>query len=242
MSVPIKAFFGGKPKPSMSLYMTPVFNTTAGNKSLSVNAAVGDLIIVCCCCTDNSAQAVADDQGGQYVVIGGAAVGGSTGIVRYYARTALVTVGGGHIITCTMAAATGGGIAAYQVKGMAAAGGGVARSLGQLGNQTAAVAPAPVLSLTPQLQNFIFGTCFMVNGTSVAPRAGYTEDFDSTYATPATGWQLMHRPGGETSATITWGGAPVGATSWGAFAWELNISATTELEIKQLPGDTVEPL
>jgi hypothetical protein len=171
--------------------------------------------------TGVSTTSVTDDQGGTYTAVASCLKTGSADIMAFYIRDQLVTTTAVHAVQGAGGLCTGGGIAVFKVTNMTATGAAAMRSNGSQAGQAAANTPAPVLSNTPLLKNPVLSAVFMGASVTVAGRAGYTEHFDETYATPATAWQAQSRDSGETSATLTYGGSP-GTGVWGSVAIELS--------------------
>lgn len=183
-----------------------VFNTSTGTKSLSgLPVQIGDWIIVLAASTGNTLFTVSDSAAvPAYNEYGRALKASSADAMAWFARTSLIASAEALTVTCDQSSSTGGGIAVFAVRGSA----GVVRSAGAVNNVAAGTNPAPVLSSAPLSTSAILGGWFNGAQVGISPRAGYTEQFDLTYGTPAAQFEAMVRVGGETSQTIAWGGAP----------------------------------
>jgi hypothetical protein len=210
---------------SVAVLGTPVWNTTAGNKTVTVAPAVGDLIVIVAPCTlAGGTTAVSDNNpggAGTYTQVDTDRTGFSTaGVLTVWVRTALITNAGSTVFTATQAASTGGGLAVFAVKGMNLLGASAVRSAG---GQSTVVSgtPAPVLSQLPNPRNpIITAVCSGTNGGGTTVRTGYTDVSIAGYNTPATGFDLCFRDSGESTDTITWGGAA--PSQFASMAIELN--------------------
>jgi hypothetical protein len=222
---------------TVALLGTPTFNTTGGNTTVVATPTAGDLIVIVAATsglaggttsvTDNNS-----DGRGTYVQVDSDRTGFSTtGVLTVWVRNALVGSATSTTFTANQATSTGGGLVVLRVTGMSIVGLSAVRRIGvasyNTGGQssgTAATTPAPVLAATPLTANPIITA--VANGTNsattVVQRAGYTEDFDNGYNTPATGLEVSHLNSGETSATITYGGTT--ASTFASFAIELDTS------------------
>lgn len=175
--------------------------------------AVGDLLVafVGIAGTDAGPPAITDDQSGIWSQVDTfrSHAAALTGGLRAYVRNGPV-VATSMTVTATQAGATGGAIVVLRVAGMANFGTAAVRSKGGQADQASGT-PAPLLDLTPLSTNpVLIGVMTNTNGTAnAAPRSSplYTEDFDQGHATPATGYEVQHVDSGESSATLTTGGA-----------------------------------
>jgi len=220
---------------TVSLLGTPTFNTTAGDKTVTATPAVGDLIVVVAATSGlaGGTTAVTDNQatGGTYVQVDSDRTGFSTtGVLTVWVRNDTIRSATSTVFTAAQSGSSGGGLVVLKVTGMSIAGLSAVRRIAvasyNTGGQStvAAGTPAPVLAATPLTANPIITA--VANGTNstttVVQRAGYTEAFDNGYTAPATGLEVSFRSSGETSATITYGGAT--ASQFASFAIELDAS------------------
>lgn len=211
---------------SIALIGTVTFNTTAGSKTVTTTPAVGDLIVVVAASSGlaGGTTAVSDDNSGgagTYTQVDTDRTGFSTtGVLTVWVRTAKVTAATSTVFTAAQVGSTGGGLAVFAVKGMDLVGASAVRSNG--GQSTvAAGTPAPVLSLLPNPKNPILtAACAGANAAPVATtRTGYTQS-NGNYNTPATNLSVCVTDSGESTDTITWGGAT--GTTFASVAIELN--------------------
>lgn len=188
-----------------------LWNTTAGVKTTaSITPANGELLvaIVGVAGTD-TAPTMSDSKGGAWTLVDvfrsyGAAV---TGGLRMYCRNTACD-GTAMTVTMTPAGDSGGGLAVLSCTDPGAFGASAVRSTGGQADQAAGT-PAPVLSNTPvSVDPVVAAVMTNTNGSANGTiRTGYTEDYDLGFNTPPSGLEVQHRNSGETSATLTQGGA-----------------------------------
>lgn len=200
------------------------FNTTAGAKNCNLPAKPNDLLIAFCAHSGITTSHVVTDDGagpdvGSWSQIISALNNTSLDTLSIWVRNQLIQRGSGAsnmVVTTTPSSSTGGGITVIQVAGMRRAGLAAVRAIAgvlQTAKQEnqAAGTPAPVFPAAPLATNPILGFILdATNGSANAlPRSSpaYTEQVDSGYNTPTTGEEIMTLISGESSATITWGGA-----------------------------------
>ena len=99
-----------------------LWNTTAGNKTVTATPAVDDLVVVV---AGASSMAVGDDisvsdngAGGTYTRITRAIGGGTAGMLDIWIRNGLVSSAVSTIYTATITGDTGGGLTVLKVTGM----------------------------------------------------------------------------------------------------------------------------
>jgi hypothetical protein len=220
-----RQFYAAAPAgpPAVTLYAGgSLFNTTAGDKAVTVTPAVGDLIIVVAAASGlNNTSSCTDNQGGTYAVGASCLKDAGGSALTLLIRNSLVSTTAAHVITSTQSGSTGGGLFALKVTNMTAAGAAAKRAAANQHNGTQATTPAPVLGGVPLSKNPVIGAVFLGGTATITPRAGYTELADATYTVPGTGVEIMARDSGETSATITWGSA-AGGGDFGAVCIELS--------------------
>lgn len=211
--------------------------TTGGDQTVVATPAALDLIVVVAPTSGltGGTTAVSDnnaDGRGTYVQVDQDRGGFSTvGVLTIWVRNSRIGSATSTTFTASQASSSGGGLCVLRVSGMSIAGLSAVRRIGvatyNTGGQasgTAATTPAPVLGAVPLTGNpIITAVCNGTNSTTtVVQRAGYTEDFDNGYNTPATGLEVSHLNSGETSATITYGGTT--ASTFASVAIELDAS------------------
>jgi hypothetical protein len=212
---------------------TPVFDTTAGNKTITATPTVGDLMVIVAASTGLSvgALSISDNQSGTnaatYTKIGASFTGFSTlGGIDAWVRNKLITSGTSTVFTATQTGSTGGGLIVFRVAGMSIVGVGAIRGAGGQSTGTAGVAPAPVLlgrvgttfsgtqaALTTNGIITAISNELNPGGTTIRSSPAYTRDTDLGYNSPTTGFDAGHLNSGESASTLTWGG-----TSGGIFA------------------------
>ncbi len=223
-----------------------LFDTNAGNKTVTATPAVGDLIVVVIMSTGAGVTLGVTDNNtdglGAYTAAGANVTHGTnTSKLNIYARNAAVGSATSTVFTAAEAGSNGGGLAVYSISAAPRFGASAFRSVGSQGSQTLGTTPAPVLSLTPLSGNPIITA--VNNGSTpggVTARTGYTRDVDTSYLNPSTGIDTAWLLKGETSATITWGGTS--ATAFSSYAVEIDIhSALTAgpLVVAATAADTI---
>jgi len=211
------------------------FNTTAGDKTVVATPSAGDLIVVVASSSGLSGgtTAVSDnnsDNLGTYVQVDSDRTGFSTtGVLTIWIRNALIGSGTSTTFTASQGGSSGGGLCVLRVSGMSIVGQQAVRRTGvatwNTGGQSSVASgtPAPVLGSTPLTANVIItAMSHSTNAGTQAQRTGYAEDIDTSYNTPATGLEVSHLNSGETSATITYGGAA--PSTFASVAIELDTS------------------
>lgn len=228
---------------SAAVLGTTVWNTTAGNKTITATPTAGDLIVIVAPCTlSGGTTSVSDnnsDLRGTYTKIGSSFTGFSTaGDLSIWIRNALVGSGTSTVFTAAQAGSTGGGLLIYRITGMSIVGLAAVRGAGGQSAGGAGGTPAPVLlGRTPSGGGYTFsGTQAALTGnlvigavcngtnstTTVTQPASWTEDFDNGYNTPPSGFEACHRNSGETNSTITFGSTT--ATAFASMVIELDTS------------------
>jgi len=212
---------------SIALLGTITFNTTGGSTTVTATPAVDDLIVIVAASSGlaGGTTAVTDNNSsGTYTQVDSDRTGFSTtGVLTVWVRTAKIPAASSTVFTAAQVGSTGGGLAVYAVKGMNLLGASAVRSNG--GQSTVASGtPAPVLSLIPNPRNPILTAC--CDGTNSSPvatgRTGYTVS-SGNYNSPATNMSIGVLDSGESTDTITWGGAASG--QFASVAIELDTQA-----------------
>jgi hypothetical protein len=192
---------------------TPTWNTTGGTTTVTATPAVGDLIVIIAATSGLAGGTTAcsdNNSGGTYTQVDVDRTGFSTtGVLTAWVRTATIAAASSTVFTATQVGSTGGGLIVLRVSGALGAG---ANSIRTTGGQStvASGTPAPVLAVAPLATNpVITAVCSGTNGGGTTARSSpaYTDIAISGYNTPATGLDACYINSGETSATITWGGA-----------------------------------
>lgn len=206
-------------------FLGGTFNTTSGTKTTTQTPTAGDLIVIITGHSGNTSAATPTDDNsdglGTYTTVVTAVTAASADTIHIHVRNALVGSGTSTIFSHAPGASTGGGLGVFRVAGMIRVGATASRQVAKQDNQAAAT-PAPVFAALPRTGNPVIGAVFNAsNPATMTPRSSpvYSEAQDSGYGTPATGLESMFIDFGETSATITWGGAS--ATGFGSVAVEL---------------------
>jgi hypothetical protein len=209
-------------------YVGTSWSTTAGNKTLAVTPAVGDLLLVIC---SNSGRTSAQPPTVTISVQGITFSRHATGFTTLssvdsgwiFVADSLCTVASASTVTMTQSSDTGGGFVLWRVSGMSLSGLAAIRQVGKQDN-AAAGTPSITMGGACLTGNPCFG--YVMNGTNgtttTAPPTSWTERVDTGYATPATGREACDRASGNTLTTIAWTGAS--ATAFGSILVELDAS------------------
>ena len=211
------------------------WTTQAGNKSVTMTPAVGDLLLVIC---GNSGRTTAqpptvtcDVQGitfTQFTGTNGSYTKNTSADSGWvFISDSLCTAASSTIVTMNQSGDSGGGLAVWAVTGMSIAGEAAIRQCGKQDNQASGT-PAPAFGVAALTTNPVFGWVHTgTNGSanSAIPSGWAAEDADSGYNTPPNGRQCCHRNSGETNTTITFGA--VAPSAFGAIVVELDASAPT---------------
>lgn len=219
-----------------------IWDTNAGNKTVTATPVLNDLIVIFApctlaggttSCTDNNTDGKGTTPG--YTQVQSDFTGFSTaGVLTAWIRNALIGSATSTIFTANQPSSTGGGLLVYRVSGMSIVGLGAVRGAGGQSAGTLGTTPAPILlrrtgttfsgtqaALTANAM--VACVCNGTNGaTTVTPPASWTESFDNGYNVPATGMEVCFRNSGETNSTITFGSTT--ATAFASLAIELDIS------------------
>jgi hypothetical protein len=196
--------------PATVTVLGSIWNTTAGNKTVTATPAVGDLIVILSAATGltSSTHPTDDNSSGTYANVVLALQGTSANYLAIEVRTALIPAAVSTIFTMGQTGSSGGGGCVLAIAGPTLAGASsVAHSGGQ--NNQAAGTPAPSFGAAASAGNACVGAVLTsTNGSAnCAPPAGWTEDIDLGYNTPASGIEVCHIASGETGTTITFGAA-----------------------------------
>lgn len=205
------------------------WNTTAGAKTLTLpstlfgtNAIAHFPIVVCANSGRTTAQAptVTDNfAGGTYTQVASCTKNASADSMWVFVRDNIVwmdfLVTTSVVITMTpVATDTGGGLACLSLSGAYRTGAGAVRQVGTQNNVASGTPTVAMPSGAMLATNFVFGAVMTGSNvtTNVAQPALWNEDTDLGYNTPATGLEVAYRASeGDTSSTVTWGGAAASA-------------------------------
>ena len=216
-----------------------IWDTNAGNKTVTATPSVGDLIVVFAASTGlaGGTTNVSDNNTGAstYTQVNTDFTGFSTtGVLTAWIRNALITSATSTIFTASQAGSSGGGLLVYRVSGMSIVGVGAVRGSGGQSSGGAGTAPAPVL--LRRIGTTFSGTQAALTGnacvaavcngtnstTTTAPPTGWSESFDNGYTSPATGFEVCFRNSGETNSTLTF--TANSASAFASLALELDTS------------------
>lgn len=217
------------------------FTTAAGNKTVTLTPAVGDLFVVFCARTTSTATpTVGDDNtGGTYSLIDGALGRASGDKLFAFVRDNLFLNTAPTIVTLTQSGDAGGGLNVLAISGCSVAGLAAIRQSGKKENQAAGTTNCAFPAAGKS--NLMLGAIFNATNTATmtAP-ASWTERRDVGFATPTTGLETATRDSGETGTTITWGSNS--ASSYASMVVELTVpilinvfDAVAVTELVQLP-------
>jgi hypothetical protein len=231
---------------SVAVLGTSVFNTTAGDKTITATPTLGTLILIIACATGvtggaQGAVSVSDNQTGvnaaTYVKAGSTQGGFSTtGGLDIWVRNKLITSNASTVFTAVQTSSTGGGLVIYAITGMSIVGLGAVRQAG--GTTAGTLGTTPSGALIPRLGSIFTGSSLaaltgnvvigaVANGTSpatVTPPTSWTEapTPDLGYTVPTTGLETAFINSGFTGSTPTWGSTS--ATAWASCVVEMDAS------------------
>lgn len=203
-------------------------DTTSGTHTVTATPTLNDLIVLLTITTGSTASTVpTDNQGGTYTTVASALKNTSADKMMIHVRNQLVSSAVSTQYSHAPGATTGGGIAVYRIAGMTRTGLQAIRQYAVQENQAAAT-PAPIFGTAALTGNLCLGMIFnATNPAAMTSPTSWTEDGDSGYNSPTTGYQVCRRNSGETGTTITWGSA-----SGSAFC-----SGVVELDTTGIPDD-----
>lgn len=211
------------------------WQTAVGDHNPNITPDAGDLLVVAALHSGyTGAVTVSDDQaGGTYsevTIAGGSPMvkNASADSARLFVRDALVTAGATlHTVTIhPTGTTTGGGGRTYEFSGMTRTGTAAIRQTAKQDNQASGGTPAPAFASAALTGNMT--GAIIHNGTNpatVTPPTGWTEDHDSGYSTPTSGFEAAFRDSGFTGTTVTWGSTS--GSAFGSLIWEMDTSAAS---------------
>jgi len=123
---------------------------------------------------------------------------------------------------CTGDDATGAVVMVASASAFSRAGAVAVRQTVVVSNEAGGLTPAPVFAAAARTENPTLVGNFTASGAGSTPPAGWTEQVDTSYATPTTGGGYVSRDSGFTGTTITWGSTITG--QHGLIAVELDTS------------------
>lgn len=201
-----------------------LWNTTAGNKTVTATPAVGDLIVVVhgmggwaandnSTITDNNTDGAGSAPG--YFRLGDAttplSTGGGTAMSIWISvRNTLIGSATSTIFTCTNTGDTGGGLTVLRFSGMTRRG---AEAIRQYTGESTATENPPTITfpMTTLTGNpVILGCMGEDNPLAITPPTGFTEADDTGWATSTSGIEVCWDDAGNTATLFSWSG---GATT-----------------------------
>ena len=191
----------------MAIFRTDAvtFNTTAGNKTVAITPAVGEIIIAFAANSGTTTDpTVTDDQGGTYTRVAGCIKNASADEMHFYVRNTPCQTTAVHTLTENVGGAgTGGGIWAACVPGMAKSGLNAVRQFATQDNQAGSTVPTGTFTRAPLTENMlVFAVFNTTNGAGITEPSGFTERRDVGYTTTANGLEVATRDSGHTSVTV----------------------------------------
>jgi hypothetical protein len=206
------------------------FTTTSGSKNILARFEAGDSVVVITYHTGNvvTATAPTDDHSGTYTLITSALKASSADIMCVWVRTANFATSDDVVITHNPGTTTGGGLQIFGLRNFTKTGTALIKQSATQANQAAGT-PAPALGSTPVSTNPIISAAFWATNavTNITGRAGYQITNTMHYATPSAAQASMYKELGETSGTITWGGALASAFCSVALELDAPVASST---------------
>lgn len=169
------------------------FNTTAGNKTVAITPAVGELIVAIAGNSGTTTDpTVTDDRGGTYTRIGGATKNVSADEMHFYVRDRPCQLAVSHTLTMNVGGAgTGGGIWAAAIPDMSKAGLNAVRQIATQDNQAAGGTPTGTFARPTLAESMvIFAVLNGATTATITEPAGFAERRDTGYNNPATGIEI----------------------------------------------------
>lgn len=193
-----------------SILGTTVFNTNAGNKTITATPAVGDIIVIVGANsgrTTAQAPTVTDnntDGHGTYVLITSCTKNTSADSMWAYIRADSIQKAASTVFTWATASDTGGGFAIFKTTGLTLAALAAVRQSAVQSNQ-AAGATGPTMPNACLTGNPAITAVFNATNTSgVTQPTSWTADTDQGHTVPAAGFRGAFRSSGNTLTTISW--------------------------------------
>lgn len=191
-----------------------LWNTTAGNKTVTATPSANDLIVVVAGATSASTPtiSVSDNNaggGGTYDLITSESGGGTGGLLRIYVRKALISSATSTIFTATIGTDTGGGLTVMRLSGMALVGSSAVRQFVGESTQTENP-PSMAFGFATLTGNpVILAVLGEDNPLALTDPAGFTNTTATGYNTPPTGITICFANSGVTNSTYAWTGGAV---------------------------------
>lgn len=188
-----------------------LWNTTAGNKTVTATPVANDLIVVVAGATSASTPTISvsdnnTDGLGTYSLIVSGSGGGTGGLVRIYVRNSLIGSATSTIFTATIGTDTGGGLTVMRLSGMTLVGSSAVRQFNGESTQTENP-PQIAFAVATLTANAAILACLCEdNPAALTPPTGFTETTDTGWATPTTGIEVCFANSGVTNSTYAWSG------------------------------------
>ncbi len=200
-------------------------SSVSGTHSVATAATVvGNILIVQTYDSGTTANSVVtDNQGGTYTRIASALKNTSADIMGFYIRDQLISNTNIHTVQSAPGATTGGGLEVWEYSGITRTGASAARQSAKQENQASGT-PAPAFGVACLTGNpTIGGVMNGANPATMTEPTGWTENRDTGYNNPTTGFEGVRRDSGFTGTTVTWGSSS--ASAFCSLIVELDTSA-----------------
>lgn len=199
--------------------------TTGGTTTVVATPALGDLIVIVTCYTGIATNILPTDNNadghGTYSLVVAALKNASADRVAIYVRADAIQRAASTTFTIAPGASSGGGLQVFKITGMTISGPAVVRQSGSQANGAAAGTPTCALAGAALTGNPLIGAVFnATNPATMTAPTGFTENLDTGYATPTTGYESVLASSGVTASTITWGSTS--ASAFGAVVAEFS--------------------
>lgn len=195
-----------------------LFDTNAGNHTVTATPALGDLIVIVACNTGRTTAqppTITDNSTGghgTYVQVVSSSKNTSADSLWIYVRADSIQSATSTVFTAAQASDSGGGLQVFKITGMTLAALASVRQSASQNNQAAAGTPAPAFGVAALTGNPCIGAVFnATNPATMTPPTSWTESVDTGYATPTTGIETVFRSSGFTGTTVTWGSTSASA-------------------------------
>lgn len=212
-------------------------NNVTAYASPSFTPAAGDLLVVLIVAsgTQTNGTVTASANGITFTFVNKSIQNTSTNECLVFVADQLVPASPAAMtvtFNCPADAGTGAVVMCARVSGMSLAGTAAIRQSTKQDNQTGGTTPAPVFPASALTGNPTLVVLGAISTTGTTQPAGWTEQVDTTYATPTIGAGYVSRDSGFTGTTITWGST---ATAFGDVAIELDASAAAVSPVTDQP-------
>lgn len=210
------------------------WNTTAGNKTVTITPNAGDVLVVFAANSGTTnVPVITDDRGGTYYRPAGGNKNASADRMDFYIRDKPCQLAVLHTLTMDISGAgTGGGLWVAAIADLGKSGENARRTAGTQNNGTAATVPTVTLAIAPieiRPEDLVIFCVFnTTNGAGITEPSGFTERRDVGFTSPASGMEVATRDSGQTGTSIAAQNAS--ASAYGAIVVVLDATTVTAVQ------------